>query len=310
MQNLGRVLVIANPASRNGEGVRAADYVRAAYATLSPVEFEMRMTEAPGSAVGIAREASSFDTVLVVGGDGVIHEVVCGLMGLPRDTRPALGVIPCGNGNDYARTLGMGLNYREALSRLVSAEPRSTDVGLCNGMPFMQTLSFGLDAAIASGTHDRRKRTGRSGTRLFVEEGISQLLFHRDVYGFEYSIDGSMASRSEMLLFAIQVGPTYGGGFRICPDADSCDGLLDFCIARPPMGLAKAALLFLSAKDGRHARHAGDSLAFGKAASMRVKFDAPPPVQVDGETLTGTSFDVEIDPGALTVLYASERPSV
>ncbi len=306
MQNLGRVLVIANPAARNGEGARAADYVRASSATLSSKAFDVRVTSAPGDATSIAATSEGFDTVLVVGGDGVIHEVVCGLMRLPRDRRPVMGVIPCGNGNDCARTLGMGLDYATALTRLVFAEPRKVDVGVCNGVPFMQTLSFGLDAAIALGTRERRKRTGLSGTPLFLAEGASQLLFHRDVYDYECSFDGAAARRGSMLLFAVQVGPTYGGGFKICPDADPSDGRLDVCIARPPVGLAKAAFLFLRAKDGRHLRHAGSSLVALRASRLSISFASAPPVQIDGEPFADDTFDIRTQHSALTVLFATE----
>lgn len=237
MQNLGKVLVIANPAARNGEGKRAAEYVRSASATLSSEAFDFRMTESPGQATRDAAGARGYDTVLVLGGDGVIHEAVGGLMQLPREERPTLGVIPCGNGNDYARTLGMGLDWRDALSRLVFAEARQVDVGLCNGEPFVQTLSFGLDAAIALGTHERRRRTGTHGTLLFVEEGVSQLARNRTAYDYVCSFDGGASQEGSMLLFAVQVGPTYGGGFRICPDADPADGRFDVCIARIKSGL-------------------------------------------------------------------------
>ena len=310
MQNLGRVLVVANPAARNGEGAKAAEYVRAASATLSPSAFDLRITAAPGDAAEIAAASEEFDTLLVVGGDGVIHEAVCGLMRLPRDKRPVLGVIPCGNGNDYARTLGMGLDYSTALSKLVFAEARPADVGMCNGVPFMQTLSFGLDAAIALGTRERRARTGHQGTRLFLEEGLSQLAFHRDSYDYECSFDGGQAQRGSMFLFAVQVGPTYGGGFKICPEADPSDGILDVCIAHPPMGLARAAFLFLSAKDGKHLSHAGKSLSLARTARLELSFSCPPPVQIDGEPLDGSSFDIRVEPAALTVLFATERASV
>ncbi|WP_294440611.1 diacylglycerol kinase family protein [uncultured Slackia sp.] len=310
MQNLGRVLVIANPAARNGEGKRAAEYVRSASATLSPKDFDIRVTAAPGDGTSIAAEAAEYDTVLTVGGDGVIHEVVGGLMRLPRDARPTLGVIPCGNGNDFARTLGMGLDWREALSKLVFAQPRKVDIGLCNDVPFMQTLSFGLDAAIALGTHERRARTGHSGTRLYLEEGASQLAFHRDAYEYECSFDGEEPQSGSMLLFAVQLGPTYDGGFKICPDANPSDGRFDICIARAPIGLAKAAFLFLRAKDGKHLRHAGDSLLTRQANRLRISFACPPPAQLDGELLEGSTFDIRTDPQALTVLFATERASV
>lgn len=307
MQNLGKVLVIANPAARNGEGERAAEYVRAASATLSSETFDFRMTEEPGQATRVAAEAHEYDTVLVLGGDGVIHEAVRGLMQLPREARPTMGVIPCGNGNDYARTLGMGLDWQDALSKLVFAEARPIDVGICNGEPFAQTLSFGLDAAIALGTHERRRRTGAQGTLLFVEEGASQLAFNRAVYEYECSFDGGAPQKGSMLLFAVQVGPTYGGGFKICPDADPTDGRLDVCIARPPMGFLKTALMLLSSKGGSHLRLAKRSLTLARPQRLRLTFACPPPAQVDGELIEGSTFDISTDPQALTVLFARER---
>ena len=134
---------------------------------------------------------------------------------IPRDQRPVLGLVPCGNGNDYARTLGMPFAFDAAFAALSRAVPRAVDVGIVNGTPFMQTLSFGLDAAIALGTHERRVKTGHMGTRLFLEEGIEQLVFHRDEYPYELSIDGAASERSSMFLFAVQIGPTYGGGFDL-----------------------------------------------------------------------------------------------
>lgn len=307
MQNLGKVLVIANPAARNGEGKRAAEYVRSASATLSSEAFDFRMTESPGQATRDAAGARGYDTVLVLGGDGVIHEAVSGLMQLPREERPTLGVIPCGNGNDYARTLGMGLDWRDALSRLVFAEARPVDVGLCNGEPFAQTLSFGLDAAIALGTHERRRRTGTHGTLLFVEEGISQLARNRTAYDYVCSFDGGASQEGSMLLFAVQVGPTYGGGFRICPDADPADGRFDVCIARPPMGFVRTALMLLSSKEGGHLRLAKRSLVLARPQRLHLEFDCPPPAQIDGELIEGSTFDIRTDPQALTVLFARER---
>lgn len=308
MQKLGRVLVIANPASRNGEGVRAAEFVRSV--ALSSEEFDVYMTSGPGSATAAARDSSRYDTVIVVGGDGSVHETVCGLMSIPQDLRPALGVIPCGNGNDYARTLGMGLDYRDAARRLAHATPLPVDVGLCNGAPFVETLSFGLDAAVAIGTHDRRRRTGCRGTRLFVEEGVSQVLFHRTAHAYSCSFEGASPKRGEMILLAVQIGPTYGGGFRICPDADPSDGMLDVCIAHAPLGVAKTALLFLEARNGRHARRAGSSLSFHRTRSLKIEFECPPPAQIDGETLDGASFDIRVVPSALTVLRTTERASL
>ena len=167
MHHLGRTLAIVNPAAQNGNGARAAAFLRYASAVGETpfLELDIRTTNASGHAADLAASSTAYDTVLAVGGDGVIHEVVQGLMKIRRTQRPALGVLPCGNGNDYARTLGMRLSVSEAFPQLLTAVRRAADVGICNGEYFMQTLSFGLDAAIALGTHERRERTGRQGTR-------------------------------------------------------------------------------------------------------------------------------------------------
>lgn len=308
MHHLGRTLAIVNPAAQNGNGARAAAFLKyASAADGAPfAALDVRTTNAPGHAVDLAASSAVYDTVLAVGGDGVIHEIVQGLMGIPRTQRPTLGVLPCGNGNDYARTLGMDLSVSEAFPQLSTAVRRATDVGTCNGEYFMQTLSFGLDAAIALGTHERRERTGRQGTRLFLEEGINQLVFHRDEYACSFSLDGGDSSRVGVFLFAVQVGPTYGGGFKVCPGADPCDGLLDFCFARPPLSFAQAAKIFLKAKKGRHVGYT-DTLSFGRARSLRLVFDVPPPVQIDGEALHADCYDIAVLPRELDVLFASQE---
>ena len=109
---LGRTLLIANPAAHSGKGAAGADFARhflGSFATATR-GYEVRLTQGPGDAAGIAAGAVGFDTVLALGGDGVIHEVVNGLMRLPQSARPQLGIIPLGSGNDYARTLGMMKN--------------------------------------------------------------------------------------------------------------------------------------------------------------------------------------------------------
>lgn len=310
MHHLGRTLAIVNPAAQNGNGARAAAFLKyASAADGAPFSsLDIRTTNAPGQATDLAAAAASYDTVLAVGGDGVIHEMAQGLMGIASDRRPTLGVLPCGNGNDYARTLGMKLSVSEAFAQLSASVERHVDVGVCNGLYFVQTLSFGLDAAIAIGTHERREQTGHQGTRLFLEEGIRQLVFHRDEYACSFSVDDEKPQDVGIFLFAIQVGPTYGGGFRVCPDADPCDGALDYCFARPPLGLAKAAKIFLKAKEGRHVGYT-DALTLGRAGSLSLSFDTAPPAQIDGEVLHAARYEVAVLPRELKVLFASKEGS-
>ena len=298
--SLGKTLLIANPAAQNGNGAgaarRAEEVLRA---ELGEASFAMVLTESAGQAVELAARAGNYDTVLALGGDGIVHEVVNGLMSLSEKERLSLGVIPIGSGNDYARTLNMPTSLDAALRVIQENEVRFLDVGKCNHEYFAQTLSFGLDAAIAHDTVQRRKRTGRTGTMLYLESGIDQLLHHLSEFSFTAQLNNRVIEGSAFL-FAIQIGCTYGGGFRICPDAQPDDGLFDLCIARPPLSVARATFIFLLAKNGWHTGFS--QVENVRTASMRLQFNQTPPAQMDGELVCpADTFDISIVPRALRV---------
>ncbi len=308
-----RVLLIANPAAQNGKAAQAAE--RAAgllRAGLGEEALDVVLTKSAGHAETEAARASAageYDVVVALGGDGIIHEVANGLLSAPaagHARRPMLGVIPVGSGNDYARTLGMDArSVDKAVAQLFAARPRRFDVGLVNGRYFVETLSFGLDAAIALDTVERRKRTGKTGTALYLESGIDQLLHHLDCRHYRATLnEGSPAVVREIegdsYIFAVQIGQTYGGGFRICPDARTDDGLLDLCIAHPPLGPLYATFIFLLAKNAHHTRF--KQLEFLRTSSLKLAFDAPLPAQIDGERIEAETYDITCIPQALEVL--------
>ena len=274
---LGRTLLIANPAAHSGKGAAGADFARhflGSYATATS-GYEVRLTTGPGDAVGIAAGAVGFDTVLALGGDGVIHEVVNGLMRLPGSARPQLGVIPLGSGNDYARTLGMARNDVEgAFAQLVRGTVRELEVGRVNA--------------------------SQEGEALFVTSGLKILSRAKGGFPCTARFDGEGPVELKTLIFAVQVGPTYGGGFRICPDADPGDGLLDVCynVKKPP--LPHLLALFGLARGGRHARSSVVSLRHIRHAVL--DFAEEPPCQVDGERMRGAHFEIDVIPSALRVV--------
>ncbi len=302
---LGKTLVIANPAAHSGDGAEGARFSRDFLASYTSATngFEVVLTEAPGDAEGIAAAATGFDTVAALGGDGVIHEVVQGLMAIERPRRPQLGVVPMGSGNDYARTLGMKRNDCEgAWAQLVRGVARPCEVGCVNGHHFMQTLSFGLDAAIALDTMDKRAAgTSQKGEELFVRSALRILSRAREGYPVTASFDGETPINLSTIIFAVQVGPSYGGGFKICPDATPQDGLLDVCynVVLPPTPLLLGLLGM-----ARFGKHAGSKVVeLRRFTRATLDFESEPPCQIDGEKLTGTHFDIEVVPEALNVIY-------
>jgi diacylglycerol kinase family enzyme len=89
--------------------------------------------------------------VVAVGGDGTVHEVINGLMQLPAEKRPRLGVVPLGSGNDFAHALGVPLQAQNALRQVFLGQPRRIDVGrlqdnLGRVEYFDNTVGLGFDA--------------------------------------------------------------------------------------------------------------------------------------------------------------------
>ena len=312
---LGRTLIIANPAAQSGYGEviagRLQRFLRMYFHDLGT--FDLVRTERPRHAVDLAAAARGFDTVLALGGDGVIHEVANGLMQQPSATRPALGLLPVGSGNDYARTLGIDDWRGEHFDRLLLCERVRMDVGRVHGFAgtgdaagefteyFVETCSFGLDAAIAHGTVELRRRTGLRGALLYGASGLDQFGLRFRHFPAQVKLDGRDLGRMRALLFAMQIGPTYGSGFRVCPEANPRDGLLDICYAHGAIPRAVALPAFLSAKDGHHTRL--PFIHMERARRVELAFERPDtPIQTDGERIRATRMTVECLPQALTVL--------
>ena len=312
----GKTLIIANPQAQSGRSRVVAERLRRFLALIldDPDQFDLVYTERPRHAIELARDAAGYRTVLALGGDGVIHEVACGLMLHPAQTRPTLGIVPVGSGNDYAMTLGIPECDGDDFSPLLSARPRALDVGrvlIDRGLPterceyFVETCSVGLDAAIAIDTYRLRRTTHLRGNALYLASGLR--MFGRGYRSFPLSaaFDGAPARELEPHIFTVQIGPTYGSGFRVCPEADPADGIFDICYTDGPLPRRVTLPVFLAARDGHHV--GARAIHFERA--RRVVLELPErgyPIQTDGEQQEASRLDISIEPAALTVL-ASPR---
>lgn len=297
----GKVLLIVNPVAKNGAGAVAAEK---AFQLLENALGEGNVVEArttgPRHGRKLVQEtAGRYTTIISLGGDGIIHEVANGLMALPEEERPVLGIIPVGSGNDYAKTLGRSENIDQAVSQLLSASAVGMDVGCVNGEHFIETFSCGIDAAIAIDTMERRKRSRKTGGALYFEAGVNQFLRHFETHTFSGVLDKTRAFSGTCLTMAIQIGPTYGGGFKICPDADPTDGVFDICYSTPT-NKVHALGVFALAKNGHHLN--STFVHFRKASSVHLEFVQHPPTQADGEEVQGKVYDISISQQAIQVL--------
>lgn len=307
-RSLGSTIVIANPTAHSGKGENAALFATRFFSSFhsATTSCSVKLTENPGDAQRMASDAFGYQTVIALGGDGVIHEVINGLMHIPEDERPRLGIIPMGSGNDFARTLGMTKNDAErSIAELLSGEERTIDLGKVNGTYFMQTLSFGLDAAIAIDTTDRRaNNTAQSGALLFVTSGLKILVTNLKGWQYHADVDDEVIEGID-LAFAVQNGPTYGGGFRICPKAVPNDGYLDLCLSITKPSLPHSLALFGLIRFGKHTKSKVLTLRRIRHVEVTFEGEEQPPCQVDGERLTASSYHISVVPHALRVLVPS-----
>ncbi|MDF1541632.1 MAG: diacylglycerol kinase family lipid kinase [Anaerosomatales bacterium] len=294
---LGRTLVIVNPAARHGV---TADLIPVVSGLLDgQVEYELRVTESPGHATILAREANGFDTVVAVGGDGTVHEVLNGLMGRPAADRPALALLPTGTGNDYRRTLGISTNLTTAGRQIIGGVRKRVDIGVVNGVYFANSVAVGLDARVTAKAVELKSTTGWSGIMLYMRALFIVLFRQFYTHRVTLAIDGEPPVETELLLVAATNGPTYGGGFKITPKAIDDDGLLDTCIIWKVSLLgALARLPFVVV--GHHGWMRPVALELHR--SVQIRSDVPIEGQIDGEVTLSSTYDISILPGALEVI--------
>lgn len=313
---LGRTRVLANPVARSGRGAAAAGRVQRFFDAhpSATTSFSLSLTKRAGHAGELASTMDEVDTLIVLGGDGIIHEAVNGLMRLPHHSRPDLAVIPMGSGNDFARTIHASINDPErALDQIISGRRRRIDLEAVTSDTgasayVVQTLSFGLDAAIALDTTRRRARnTSQRGSALFATSGIRILSSSSKGYRSRLTLDNDAPLELQSIVMAVQNGPSYGGGFRICPDASPADGLLDICFNVSIPSTPRLLGLLALARLGWHTH--SRAVRLGSVERVHVEFpDEEPPCQVDGEPLRGTSFDIHVVPHALDIIVPATCP--
>lgn len=179
---------IHNPASGNPLHRELLRTIRA-----STSRFPWEITKAPGDAVRLARDAAvaGVETIVAVGGDGTVHEVVNGIMSVEPHARPMLGILPLGNGNDFAMAAGIPPNSNEALDIILRGKSETVDIGSVENergvrVYWANSCGVGLNAKIAIRS---RRFQSLKGEAKYIAAAIASIWRDHDPIEMDIAVD-------------------------------------------------------------------------------------------------------------------------
>lgn len=280
---------IINPRSRSGYGAVIWDRIQQ---ELDPrgIPYEAYFTLYKKHAARLAHELEDRHhtcTVIVVGGDGTVNEV---LNGFSHPARITLGYIPTGSGNDFARGMGIPFVPREALSLILSSHTIARmDIGTLktryHTRCFGVSAGIGFDAAIchealSSPIKDTLNHLGL-GKLTYVGIALRQLLLFKPCQA-RICLDKKRTLHFPRLYFAAVMNQKYeGGGFQFAPGAKNNDGKLHICVAGD-LSKPKILLMLPTAFWGKHIHLRG--IHMFSCRQIDIHTDRPLPVHSDGES--------------------------
>jgi len=235
------------------------------------------------------------DTVLIVGGDGMVNSIGSELVG----TDVALGVIPAGSGNGFARHFDIPLNPEMAAKALFTAKKQRIDVGVVNGTPFFVTCSMAWDAALVRTFEKSPVR----GVLPYVFAAVYEF-FGYVPHEFKVLIDGTrkLSFADPMVMTAANL-TQYGGGAKIAPEATPDDGCLELIVLLK-RDVHKVLPQMNRLFDGTFTDI--PQVQSYRFKQLQVMAARPGPLQVDGELIDPVQkIDIEVRAKALTVLVPS-----
>lgn len=191
-------------------------------------------------------EHETISGVVAFGGDGFIHEIIQHIV--PRDI--PLGIIPCGTGNDFARSIGVyKLSLTQQMDLIAHSDSRAIDLGRVEKTWFAAILSSGFDALVNERANVMQWPKGRMRYNIAMIEKIIQLRAH----SYRIRLDRDHID-VEATLVTVANGPSYGGGMNVCPDAKLTDGLFDVMVVGK-VSRTELLKVFPKVYSGRHVGH-------------------------------------------------------
>ncbi|HEV3310725.1 MAG TPA: diacylglycerol kinase family protein [Chloroflexota bacterium] len=246
-----------------------------------------------GSEIASAAIAEGTDVVIAAGGDGTINDVIQGL----AHAQVALGVLPLGTVNVWAREAGYSSDAVECARQLVAGRKVKLDLGRAGDRFFLLMAGVGLDAEVTAALSTAQARKQKLGVLPYLVRTAKVIPRYKGGT-IQIEMDGTTNSH-EALMVLVANTRLYGGVSRPTPHAVANDGMLDVRVfhGTGPGQSVKHIIRFLMERQGRSS--AGDVV---RARRVVVTADPPLAVQVDGDPIGQTPVEIVVERHALLAL--------
>lgn len=279
---------LINPESSSGNGNRVWNIVERELKKRS-IEYDVIFTTPDCGATDAAFKLTSDNechTLIVLGGDGTIDEVVNGVNYLEKLT---LGYIPTGSGNDFTRALNLPTDPLTALDVILNhGRTVNIDIGVSSfgdeTRRFAVSAGIGFDASVCHRVEKTKLKSILN--RMNLGNLIYGLVALKEIFcgtlvDAEIVLDGSEPIHfSKMFFAAVMNHPYEGGGFFFCPAAKVDDALLDVLVVSN-ISRIKALALLPTALFGKHTKFSGINIY--QCNRIEISTDKPLPIHTDGE---------------------------
>lgn len=219
-----KILYIINPISGVGKQ-KIIEQALEKHSNSTKVNYKIEYTTKAGDATRIANTCkTAFDGIVVVGGDGSVNETAQALI----NSNTAMGIIPTGSGNGFARDLKIPLRVEKAIRVINSFNTKLVDSAKINEEFFVNVAGLGFDAQIAH----KFAELGTRGFKSYVKLSLKELTnIKRKQY--QITIDDRTLNL-EAVMLVIANGRQFGNNAYIAPKASLSDGLLNVVVVNLP----------------------------------------------------------------------------
>ncbi len=288
-----QVLVLINPKSGTGSSHRYISAIEKVWDTPArDLSFQFSQSAEDGSEKVRRAIERGTDTILVVGGDGMVNSIGCELVG----TNVRLGVIPGGSGNGFARHFNIPLAPDKAAKALLDGRTQRIDVGKANDRFFFVTCSMAWDGALVKGFE---KLGFRGGLAPYILAGAQQLLEYK-AQPFHAEVDGEKIEFKHPLIFTVANLSQFGSDVLVAPDAKADSGNLELiAIEKNDMPMVLSQIHRFIEKTF----HLHPLVTNRRFKTMTVQRESASPIQIDGELMKAeTHVHIEVLPSALDII--------